>query len=77
MDYDVPNKWYYVLDIRLIKYLEYFVKHGTYMIDSCAIWVPFLDYLQDDLEIYNNINERYDDMRILHVTIVRMTHTML
>jgi hypothetical protein len=62
MNYDVPDKWYFILDIRLAKYLEYFVKHGVFGCfdsNSRAIWVPLLNYLHDDFEIFNDRN--YDD----------------
>jgi hypothetical protein len=62
MDYDVSDKWYFILDIRLAKYLEYFVKHGAFGCfdsNSRAIWVPLLNYLHDDFEIFNDRN--YDD----------------
>ena len=51
----MEKNWYYVLDIRLVKYLEYFAKFTTGS-ESNDIWVPFLNYIQDDLDLYDELH---------------------
>ena len=51
----MEESWYYVLDIRLVKYLEYFAKFTTGQ-ESRAIWIPFLNYIQDDLDLYDDLH---------------------
>ena len=51
----MEESWYYVLDIRLVKYLEYFAKFTTGH-ESRAIWIPFLNYIQDDLDLYDDVH---------------------